>query len=57
MLSFVDRIVIDGIVAVVAYLPQLGGWSLKLTIQRGYLQGYAAAMLFGVAIILLIIFL
>jgi NADH-quinone oxidoreductase subunit L len=57
VLSFVDRIVIDGVVAVVAYLPQLGGWSLKLTIQRGYLQGYAAAMLFGVAIILLIIFL
>ena len=23
------------------------GYLLKLTIQRGYLQGYAAAMLFG----------
>jgi hypothetical protein len=25
--------------------------------QRGYLQGYAAAMLFGIAVILLILFL
>ena len=33
------------------------GQSLRLTVQRGYLQGYAAAMLFGIAVILLIIFL
>ena len=26
---------------------------LKLTVQRGYLQGYAAAMLLGIAVILL----
>ena len=29
--------------------------ALKLTTQRGYLQGYAATMLFGIAVILLIV--
>ncbi len=33
------------------------GFALKLSVQRGYLQGYAAVMLFGVAVILLVIFL
>jgi NADH-quinone oxidoreductase subunit L len=55
--AFFDRIVVDGLVAVMSYVPQLGGWAMKLTIQRGYLQGYASAMLFGIAVILLIIFL
>ncbi|HZZ44778.1 MAG TPA: NADH-quinone oxidoreductase subunit L [Tepidisphaeraceae bacterium] len=55
--TFIDRIVVDGLVAIISFIPQLFGWSLKLTIQRGYLQGYGAAMLFGVAIILLVIFL
>jgi hypothetical protein len=40
----------------VSFIPQMGGWILKLTTQRGYLQGYAATMLFGIAVILLIIF-
>ena len=31
--------------------------TLKLTTQRGYLQGYAATMLFGIVVILVIIFL
>jgi NADH-quinone oxidoreductase subunit L len=53
----IDRIVVDGIVGAVGFIPQLGGFALKLTIQRGYLQGYAAAMLLGVVIILLVIFL
>jgi hypothetical protein len=39
------------------WVPQFSGTALKLTVQRGYLQGYAAAMLFGVVVILLIIFL
>jgi NADH:ubiquinone oxidoreductase subunit 5 (subunit L)/multisubunit Na+/H+ antiporter MnhA subunit len=51
-----DRILIDGLIAVVSWIPQLGGWVLKLSIQRGSLQGYAAAMLFGVIIILLVVF-
>jgi NADH-quinone oxidoreductase subunit L len=53
----IDRYVVDGLVWLVSFIPQAGGWVLKLGVQRGYLQGYAAAMLFGVAVILLIIFL
>jgi hypothetical protein len=34
----------------------LSGFVLKLTMQRGYLQGYAAAMFFGVLAILLLVF-
>lgn len=53
----VDRWVVDGIINFIGFVPQASGFVLKLTTQRGYLQGYAAAMLFGVAVILLIIFL
>ncbi|MDB5293327.1 MAG: nuoL, partial [Phycisphaerales bacterium] len=53
----IDRFIVDGLVNAVGAVPQIGGFLLKLTIQRGYLQGYAAAMLFGVAIILLAVFL
>ncbi|HZN64939.1 MAG TPA: hypothetical protein VFB66_06530, partial [Tepidisphaeraceae bacterium] len=53
----IDRYVVDGIVNVIGWVPQLSGAALKLSVQRGYLQGYAAAMLFGVAVILLLIFL
>jgi NADH-quinone oxidoreductase subunit L len=52
-----DRFVVDSTVWLVSFIPQAGGWMLKLGLQRGYLQGYAAAMLFGIAVILLIIFL
>ena len=52
----VDRIVIDGIVWLVGFVPQLSGFTLKLTTQRGYLQGYAGAMALGIVIILLIVF-
>ena len=53
----IDRFVVDGIIGAIAFVPQLGGFALKLSVQRGYLQGYAAAMLFGIAAILLVIFL
>ena len=53
----VDRFIVDGLVRVIAYLPAVPGWALKLGVQRGYLQGYAAVMLFGLAAILLVIFL
>ena len=53
----IDRFVIDGFVWVVSFVPMLGGFALKLTTQRGYLQGYAAVMLLGIAVILMIIFL
>jgi NADH-quinone oxidoreductase subunit L len=52
-----DRFVVDSLVWLVSFVPQAGGWALKLGVQRGYLQGYAAVMLFGLAIILLVIFL
>ena len=41
----VDRYIVDGLVALIGAIPQMGGWTLKFTTQRGYLQGYAAAML------------
>jgi NADH-quinone oxidoreductase subunit L len=52
----IDRIVIEGLVWVVGFVPQLFGFTLKLTTQRGYLQGYASAMAFGILVILLIVF-
>ena len=36
---------------------QAAGFALKLSTQRGYLQGYALTMILGVAVILLFIFL
>ncbi|WP_428940700.1 NADH-quinone oxidoreductase subunit L [Fontivita pretiosa] len=52
-----DRWVIDGLVWLFGFVPQVVGFTLKLTVQRGRLQGYAAAMLAGIAVILLLIFL
>jgi NADH-quinone oxidoreductase subunit L len=52
-----DRFVIDGLIWAISFIPQAGGWFLKLTTQRGYLQGYAVAMLLGIAVILMVIFL
>jgi len=54
---WIDRIIVDGLVWGAGFVPQLGGFALKLTVQRGHLQGYAAAMLFGILAILLIVFL
>jgi NADH-quinone oxidoreductase subunit L len=53
----IDRAVVDGAVWAISFVPQLAGFALKLTTQRGYLQGYAATMLFGVLAILLLVFL
>jgi len=53
----IDRIIVDGIVNAFGWVPTMLGGSLRDTVQRGYLQGYAATMLFGIAVILLIIFL
>jgi NADH-quinone oxidoreductase subunit L len=52
-----DRFVIDGLVWTISFIPQASGFAMKLTTQRGYLQGYASAMLFGIAAILLAMFL
>jgi NADH-quinone oxidoreductase subunit L len=53
----IDRFVVDGIVWAISFVPMLSGFALKLTTQRGYLQGYAAVMLLGIAAILMLIFL
>ena len=52
----IDQIVVDGLVWLVGFIPQASGFTLKLTTQRGYLQGYAGAMAFGILIILLVVF-
>jgi NADH-quinone oxidoreductase subunit L len=52
----VDRFIVDGLVWLVSFIPQLSGFALKLTTQRGYLQGYALTMVFGVTVILLLFF-
>jgi hypothetical protein len=52
----IDKAIIDGLVWVIGYVPTLGGFAVKITVQRGYLQGYAAAMLFGVLAVLLLVF-
>jgi NADH-quinone oxidoreductase subunit L len=52
----VDRYIVDGLVWIVGFVPQLSGFILKLSVQRGYLQGYAVVMLLGMAAILVLIF-
>ncbi len=51
-----DRYVIDGLVLVVTYVPLVGGFLLKVTTQTGRLQGYALAMLIGLALVLAVMF-
>jgi NADH-quinone oxidoreductase subunit L len=52
---FTDRIVVDSVVTVVGWVPRMGGATIRWAVQRGYLQGYAVAMLFGVAVILILV--
>jgi NADH-quinone oxidoreductase subunit L len=56
LLFKVDRMVVDGLIWAISFIPQLFGFSLKLTTQRGSLQGYALMMLLGLAAILLFVF-
>lgn len=56
ILFAIDRTVVDGLVRAIGYVPQVCGFLLSQTLQRGYLQGYAAGMLLGVALILILIF-
>jgi NADH-quinone oxidoreductase subunit L len=49
-----DRFAVDGAVGFFSFVPQGIGWLIKFTTQRGYLQGYAASMLFCIAIILIV---
>ena len=56
VLFAIDQYVVDGVVWIVSFVPQIFGFSLRLTTQRGHLQGYAVMMLLGVAVILLLMF-
>jgi NADH-quinone oxidoreductase subunit L len=51
-----DRWVVDMLVNMTGWICQLVGYLLKFTTQRGYLQGYGAAMLLGIAAILIFMF-
>ena len=52
----IDRYVVDSLVSIIGFLPLVPGFGLKLSTQRGYLQGYATVMLLGLAAILIFIF-
>jgi NADH-quinone oxidoreductase subunit L len=52
-----DRWIVDGLVNVTGFVPQIGGGVLRIVIQRGALQGYALVMLLGIMLILIFIFL
>jgi NADH-quinone oxidoreductase subunit L len=50
----IDRLVIDGVVALVGWMPgELGRWIRPL--QHGRLQGYGLSMALGTAVVLLVI--
>ena len=57
VLDAIDRFIIDGLVFLAAFVPQVTGFTIKIATQRGYLQGYAVGIMFGLAIILLVMFL
>jgi len=54
VLSIFDRYVIDGMVFIVGFVPQLIGYSLKPT-QRGFLQQYAIGMIAGLVVVILLV--
>ncbi|HEY7091445.1 MAG TPA: NADH-quinone oxidoreductase subunit L [Tepidisphaeraceae bacterium] len=57
VLFWIDSVLVDNVFNVIGYAWQVPGFILKITTQRGYLQGYAAAMLLGIVAILLFLFL
>ena len=52
LLRYFDQYVIDGLVAFVAFVPRIVGYSLKPT-QRGLLQRYAVGMIAGLAAVVI----
>jgi NADH-quinone oxidoreductase subunit L len=53
----IDTYIVDLLlVNLPGWLAQAWGFVLKLVVQQGFLQGYAGVMLFGVALILLLVF-
>jgi NADH-quinone oxidoreductase subunit L len=53
---WIDRIVVEGLIWAVSFVPQAFGFVLKVTSQTGHLQRYAAGMAFGILVILLVVF-
>ncbi len=51
-----DKLVIDGLVNFAGLSPRIGGWLVRPS-QSGVLQGYAAGMVGGVAVLLVVILL
>jgi NADH-quinone oxidoreductase subunit L len=49
-----DKYIIDGVVFIISYVPQVIGFALKPT-QRGVLQRYAVGMVAGLAAIVLLV--
>ena len=49
-----DKLVIDGLVNLFGILPRVLGWSIRPS-QSGVLQGYAAGMVGGVAVLLIVV--
>lgn len=54
LLYVFDRLIIDGLVAVVGFIPRLTGLTVQPA-QRGRLQGYGLGMAAGVAVIVVIV--
>ncbi len=56
VLWWIDRVVIGFFVLLFSAIPQIVGYSIKSTTQRGYVQGYAVSMLACLVLILLWMF-
>ena len=54
LFHIVDRLIIDGLVALISALPRLAGMSIQ-TAQRGFIQGYGLGMAVGTGIVLLVV--
>jgi NADH-quinone oxidoreductase subunit L len=52
---WMDQKIVDGLVWLIGFIPQASGFGLKLSTQRGQLQGYALTMLLGVLLVLWIV--
>ena len=53
VLHLIDKLLVDGLVNAAGAAPRAGGWGLRPT-QQGQMHGYAAGMLAGVALLVLI---
>ena len=54
LMHWFDKLVIDGLVNLVGMMPRVFGWFVRPS-QSGVLQGYAAGMVGGVAVLLVVI--